>query len=97
MSWTALLLHPQQDLKVASEVAVISLRNGALKIWLNPADQDIFMKLPRSTTQCNLIADSAKQHVNFVMSCLWDDIVKATSQGATLQELKRLILKQPMG
>ena len=82
---------------VASEVAVISLRNGALKIWLNPADQDIFMKLPLSTTQCNLIADSAKQHVNFVMSCLWDDIVKATSQGATLQESKRLILKQPMG
>ena len=82
---------------MASGVAVISLRNGALKIWLNPADQDIFMELPLSTTQCNLIAYSAKQYVNFVVSCLWGDIVKATSQDATLQEVKRVILKQPVG
>ena len=47
--------------------------------------------------QCDLIAESAEQYVDFVMTQATpkapskDDIIKGTVQDATLQELMRLI------
>ena len=62
---------------------------------LNPADY-----IPRhlqAATQCDLIAESAEQYVNFVMTQVTpkalskDNIIKATAQDATLKEVMHLI------
>ena len=51
----------------------------------------------QAATQCDLIAESAEQYVNFVMTQATpkalrkDDIIKATAQDVTLQEVMRLI------
>ena len=51
----------------------------------------------QAATQCDLIAESAEQYVNFVMTQATpkalskDDIINATAQDATLQEVMRLI------
>ena len=52
----------------------------------------------QAAKQCDLIAESAGQYVNFVMTqaatkaLSKNDIINATSQDATLQEVIRLIL-----
>ena len=62
---------------------------------LNPADY--ISRHLQVATQCDLIAESAEQYVNFVMTQATpkalskDNIIKATAQDATLKEVKRLI------
>ena len=62
---------------------------------LNPADY--ISRHLQAATQCDLIAESAEQYVNFVMTQATpkalskDDIIKATAQDATLPEVMRLI------
>ena len=62
---------------------------------LNPADY--IPKHLQAATQCDLIAESAEQYVNFVMTQATpealskDNIIKATAQDATLKEVMRLI------
>ena len=62
---------------------------------LNPADY--ISRHLQAATQCDLIAESAEQYVNFVMTLTThkalrkDDIIKVTAQDATLQEVMRLI------
>ena len=62
---------------------------------LNPADY--ISRHLQAATQCDLIAESAEQYVNFVMTQATpkalskDDIIKATAQDTTLQEVMRLI------
>ena len=62
---------------------------------LNPADY--ISRHLQAATQCDLIAEYAEQYVNFVMTQATpkalskDDIIKATAQDATLQEVMRLI------
>ena len=61
---------------------------------LNPADY--ISRHLQAATLCDLIAESAEQYVNFVMTQATpkalskDDILKATAQDATLQEVMRL-------
>ena len=62
---------------------------------LNPADY--ISRHLQAATQCDLIAESAEQYVNFVMTQATpkalskDNIIKATAQDAALQEVMRLI------
>jgi len=62
---------------------------------LNPADY--ISRHLQAATQCDLIAESAEQYVNFVMTQATpkalskENIIKATAQDATLQEVMRLI------
>ena len=62
---------------------------------LNPADY--ISRHLQAAMQCDLIAESAEQYVDFVMTQATpkapskDDIIKGTVQDATLQELMRLI------
>ena len=62
---------------------------------LNPADY--ISRQLQAATQCDLMAESAEQYVNFVMTQATpkalskDDIINATAQDATLQEVMRLI------
>ena len=62
---------------------------------LNPADY--IPKHLQAATQCDLIAESAEQYVNFVMTQATPEalskynIIKATAQDATLKEVMRLI------
>ena len=66
---------------------------------LNPADY--ISRHLQAAMQCDLIAESAEQYVDFVMTQATpkalskDDIIKATAQDATLQELMRLISNGP--
>ena len=62
---------------------------------LNPADY--ISRQLQAATQCDLMAESAEQYVNFVMTQATpkalskDDIINSTTQDATLQEVMRLI------
>ena len=67
---------------------------------LNPADY--MSRHLQGTSHCDLIADSAEQYVNLVLTqarpkaLSRDDIIQATSQDATLQEVM-CHLKWPVG
>ena len=99
------LLHifttPTSQASVKIDNWLLKLQSFDFEVLYSGGDlstADYISRHLQAATRCDLIAESAEQYVNFVMTQATpkalskDDIIKATAQDATIQEVMRLTL-----